>query len=243
MNNQKRLLVIFLLTALFMMIGCERKQPIHIMLDPGHTINEPGALGANGDFEREYNDRLVQEISELLRKSSRFQVSVSRSSAEEVSLSERVVRANSLNVDLFLSIHHDSVSEEKLEKTFRDGRFIAVSKEPKSGYSLFVSQENPKLSDSISFAVDIGLAMEKIGRHPLPVVGETVYREQRRLMNKRFAIFQYDSLAVLRGTQMPAVLFEVGFIVDRKDERFVRVHVREIAKQVVSAVEAFARRR
>ena len=46
---------------------------------------------------------------------------------------------------------------------------------------------------------------------------------------------------MLCGIATPAVLFEVGFIVDQEDEQFVRGNYERIATQVVRALKVYSK--
>lgn len=209
------------------------------MLDSGHTIKEPGALGIRGEYEKTYNDLLVKELASLLAEEQGIDLFLSGVSASDISLKERVDLANQNSVDLLLSIHHNSVSEKKLELAVLNGSSIAKSKEPVSGYSIFVSQENKALTKSILFATELGQAMEQINRRAFDAKRSHELKPQQRLMNKRFSIYQFDHLGILRGANMPAILFEVGFIVDSVDEAFVSSKRSLIAKQIVKAINKY----
>ena len=213
------------------------------MLDSGHTDKDPGALGVRGEYEKHYNDLLIQEVYTTLSRSGRFKVSLTHKPGEELSLKERVSRANAIPVDLLLSLHHNAVSESVSKEAVFQGKSIRESMEPVSGYSLYVSQENPKFTGSLLFATDIGAAMEEIERYPFQAKPSLQVPGSQRLMNTRFGIFQYDALGILRSAHMPAVLFEVGFIVDRNDEQWLSQNRTLIAQQLAKAITRYAERK
>lgn len=210
------------------------------MLDPGHSDKKPGALGARGIYEVHYNDLLVYEIIDELSDDSTIEVLLTRQKGGEVSLSERVIKANESGVSLYLSIHHDSTSSDKLTETIVGGRRALKTRSPISGYSIFISQENPKILASIDAALQLGRQMENINRLPSAHRVYMSKTENRRLMNRRYGIYQFDRLAVLRGVNMPAVLFEIGFIVDEADEQYVTNSRRLIARQIARALRRIA---
>ena len=63
-------------------------------------------------------------------------------------LVERVTRANALEADLFLSIHHDSVPDQFLEKWEFEGEQRNFSDRFK-GHSIFISDDNSDRAGSL----------------------------------------------------------------------------------------------
>ncbi|MCB0353710.1 MAG: N-acetylmuramoyl-L-alanine amidase [Bdellovibrionales bacterium] len=226
--------------ALLFLGSChQRNEPFVIMFDSGHTNREPGALGVQGEFEKKYNDTLVDELIALLNRDESFRTYRSAEPDEEISLEERSFRANRISADLFLSIHHNSVNEEKIEYFSLEGRTAARTREDRQGYSLYISAKNPRITDSLWFATALGKRLEEIGRESYSIHSKSSPPAGQQLMNKRYGIFQYDNLAVLKAASMPALLFEVGFIVDEKDDIWLRQHRTEIAGQIVRALHDF----
>ena len=68
---------------------------------------------------------------------------------------ERVERANALGADLFLSIHHDSVPDQLLEKWEFEGEQRGFSDRFK-GHSIFISDDNSDRAGSLLFARLLG---------------------------------------------------------------------------------------
>ena len=66
-------------------------------------------------------------------------------------------------------------------------------------------------------------------------------RYQRDLLDAVAGVYRYDKLLVLKYTNMPAVLFEAGNIVNREDEIVLQSNERRatIASAVTHAVDGF----
>ena len=112
---------------------------------------------------------------------------------------------------------------------------------PISGYSLFVSGENPKFDQSYKLASSIGKEIRAIGRTPAAHHAEPITGENRPWLDKENGVYRYDKLAVLRQTVMPAVLLEFGVIVDRDDEAYVddAINRRRMTEAVVRALRPY----
>jgi len=92
-------------------------------LDVGHTVEMPGAMSARGISEYQFNLRLAKQIEQkLIDAGFGRTVLLVTTDPPPRGLVKRVVRANCLLADLFLSIHHDGVPDSFLEKWEYEGR-------------------------------------------------------------------------------------------------------------------------
>jgi N-acetylmuramoyl-L-alanine amidase len=141
--------------------------------------------------------------------------------------------------DLLVSVHHDSVRERYLSNWTYDGVERRYS-DMFSGFSLFVSRENPQLKRSLHCASAVGAAMIKAGFKPSLYHADPIWGENRPFADKDNGVHYFDHLAVLRHATMPALLFEAGVVVNREEEtRMSDIKVqREIAVSVADGIEA-----
>lgn len=191
-----------------------------VMLDPGHTAGAPGATSVRGTVEVEYNDAFVALLAPLLVRAG-FRVEVTRRPGEELDLDARAARAGAAGAWLLLSIHHDSAQDQLLEREERDGREAFRAIRPIRGYSLFVSGLNPRYPASLRAAGALGRRLLALGRAPTLHHAEPIPGEGRPLLDRRLGIYRFDELKVLRLAPCPAVLLEVGVLVDPVDEAYV----------------------
>ena len=72
---------------------------------------------------------------------------------------------------------------------------------------------------------------------------ENIPGENRELLNTTMGIYRFDDLIVLKKTNIPAVLLEVGVIVDPDDEKYVSSKDKQkaISQAIVSSVRAYDR--
>jgi len=221
--------------------GALGPRPLRIVVDPGHDPGPGGTLGVRGIYEVHYNDVLAGKVCAALAAAG-FRPVLTRTAGQAMSLDDRAQLANAQHADLFLSIHHDSAQPRYLEKT-KSGTLDAYrATKPIAGYSLFVSMRNPRFAQSYAFAEQLGEAMRKLGRSPALHHAEPIAGENRELLDPRLGIYRFDDLVVLRKTEMPAVLLEVGVIVDPEDEAYVsnEANQQRIVEAIVSAVRRYA---
>jgi N-acetylmuramoyl-L-alanine amidase len=134
-----------------------------IVLDVGHTAESVGAISARNVAEFAFNLRLAQRLEEKLKAEGFAKTKLLLTGGKaRPSLVKRVAAANNLHADLFLSIHHDSVPNKLLDDWEFEGRKSHFS-DRFSGYSVFVSRNNPDFKTSLSFAELIGREMKAQG--------------------------------------------------------------------------------
>lgn len=191
-----------------------------VMLDPGHSASSPGATGVRGTVEVEYNDAFVALLAPKLVRAG-FRVEVTRGAGEELDLEGRAARAGAAGAWLLLSIHHDSAQAQLLQREERDGREAFRATRPVRGYSLFVSGLGPRYPASRRAAEALGRRLLALGRPPTLHHAEPIPGEGRQLLDRRLGIYRFDELKLLRLAPCPAVLLEVGVLVDPVDEAYV----------------------
>ena len=213
-----------------------------IVLDVGHTVQSEGATSARNVAEFAFNLRLARQIEEKLKADgfAETRLLVTEGKARS-SLVRRVTAANDLLANLFLSIHHDSVPNALLENWEFEGRKSHFS-DRFSGYSVFVSRNNPDFKTSLAFAELVAREMKAEGLEYARQYSEAIMgRYQHPLLNKETGVYSYDQLVVLRTTRMPAVLLEAGSIINRDEELKMASAERRnvISSAVTMAVKEF----
>jgi N-acetylmuramoyl-L-alanine amidase len=213
-----------------------------IVLDVGHTAESEGAISARNVAEFVFNLRLAQRIEEKLKADgfAETRLLLTEGKARR-SLVKRVAAANDLPANLFLSIHHDSVPNSLLENWEFEGKKSHFS-DRFSGYSVFVSRNNPDFKTSLSFAELLGKEMKAQDLQYAQQYTQAIMGRYRHpLLNKETGVYSYDQLIVLRRTRMPAVLLEAGSIINRDEELKMDSPERRdiISSGVTAAVKEF----
>jgi N-acetylmuramoyl-L-alanine amidase len=213
-----------------------------IVLDVGHTAKSEGAASARNVPEFNFNLRLAKEIEAKLKAAgfAETRLLVTEGKARP-SLVKRVAAANDLRANLFLSIHHDSVPDKLLESWEFEGKKSHFS-DRFSGYSVWVSRDNPDFQTSLAFAELVAKEMKAEGLQYAHQYTQAIMgRYQHPLLNKETGVYSYDQLVVLRTTRMPAVLLEAGSIINRDEELAMQSPERRdiISSGVTAAVKEF----
>ena len=219
----KRHIVIILL--LFMMLAhftiAEAKsnkldfqnQKKTIVIDPGHGGYDIGAKGPDGTFEKNVTMELARVLALELEKT--YKVILTRTDDYWIDILERTAMANHLNADMFISIHtggsllHQAsgVSLYYYEKT--------------STSALMLETESMEGSSSSNFKERWSNIQ---GRHQKnsKVLAERILNNLKEKIGENVeynAQIQGAPLMVLEGADTPAILIEIGYLTNPKEEK------------------------
>ena len=167
-----------------------------VFIDPGHGGTDPGASG-NGLYEKE----VVLSISKKVRNiliSKGFEVELSRSKDQYVSLSDRAAQANAWDADLFVSIHCNSATSSSANGT--------------ECYTYPTANTSTKsLSKNIASALASKLGLTNRGH-------------------------KEANFAVLRLSNMPAILIETAFINNANDASKLKTRENDFASAIANQI-------
>jgi N-acetylmuramoyl-L-alanine amidase len=163
------------------------------------------------------------------------QVTMVNENGDIDALKDRAAKAG--DARLFVSIHHDSVQPHYLETWEFEGADRQYS-DRFSGYSLFVSRDNPFPGRSLECASAIGAALQARGYPPSNYHAEPIPGENRPFADRGNGVHYYDQLVVAHTAKQPAVLIEAGVIVNRESEQILAMpETREnIAKAIAEGI-------
>jgi N-acetylmuramoyl-L-alanine amidase len=195
-----------------------RSLAFRVILTSG-TLWMQGAISARNVPEYDFNLRLATHLEQsLIEDGFNKTVLLVTGGRARPSLFARAAKANGLSANLLVSIHHDLVPDSLMESWEFEGKESHFS-DRFTGHSIFVSYENPQLDRSLLFGRLLGNELKDRGlqfarQYTQPIMG----RYQRELVDREAGVYRFDQLIVLRKTQMPAVLFEAGSIINREEE-------------------------
>jgi N-acetylmuramoyl-L-alanine amidase len=214
-----------------------------VVLDAGHGGSNAGTASKSGLFEKDVALDLAERARRLLVDRG-FEVVLTRTDDETLSLKERATTANQMRGDIFISIHLNSIEPASVRgvETFYLGpsahpdlEAIAAAENQHSGYSLadlrtlldgiYVDarrDESKRLAQSVQDAV-----MRRLKRTDPAMVDRGV---------------KTAPFVVLVATEMPAILAEVSCLSNRDEaERLATpAHRQTIAEALVSGIQAFS---
>lgn len=192
-----------------------------IAIDIGHTQQHSGATSARGLGEFYFNQVIARKLHAQLSAYGYNNSFIINPKGKNISLKNRNKKAHQRRAIVFISIHHDSMQTKFLKKWKYKGKRYLHSEKFK-GFSLFISQKTAQKKENMKLAQAISNKMLTQGftptlHHAMPIKGEN-----RRLLDKKKGIYEFSELAVLRRSNIPAVLVECGVIVNKDEEHLLR---------------------
>ncbi|UCD55665.1 MAG: N-acetylmuramoyl-L-alanine amidase [Candidatus Omnitrophota bacterium] len=198
-----------------------------IVIDPGHGGKNIGAVGKYGTKEKD----IVLDISKRLKRNLEKQgltVYLTRDRDKPVSLYKRTAFANGKNADLFISVHANASRYSRA----RGFEVYYLSEATNDNARALAAAENA----SLNFEEEIA-GQDEASPPANPTAWDLLLSEHRR-ESKELAYYIYNMTAdnldmkkrgvkgarfvVLKGAIMPAVLIEVGFLTNRREESKLR---------------------
>jgi N-acetylmuramoyl-L-alanine amidase len=196
-----------------------------VVVDAGHGGKDPGARSASGTSnEKDLTLLLARELRDELAERGRVRVALTREDDRYLTLDQRAQIARKLGASAYLSLHIDSAANPaargatvySLSDVASDAEAARLAaKENKAGEGLS-SEPDGSVRSMLS---DLALREQMNASASLAerLVRKSAGRYLLRPEPHRFADFR-----VLRHAEVPAVLFEAGYISNTEDEALLR---------------------
>lgn len=203
-------------------VGPQDKSRPLVVIDPGHGGRDPGAIG--GAFrEKDVVLGLAKALRDRLVEQGGIRVALTREDDRLLVLQERPEIARRLDADLFISIHADSAGDV----TGVSGASIYTLSEEASSEAAarFAERENDAdilngaevagQSEEISDIL-VELSQRRVQENSSEFA-QLITREGQGILRFHPQSRRSAALAVLRAPDVPAVLYESGFITNPQD--------------------------
>ena len=241
---------LFMALSFLLAMPMAAQKPYTLVLDAGHGGKDPGAVG-KFSYEKNLNLALVLKIGELINERyPDVNVVYTRSTDVFIPLQERADISNKNNADLFISIHANASevkaskgvetfilgnerAEKNLDVAMRENAVIKLEADYKTTYHGF----DPNSIDSyIMFELMQNSYMEQS-----LLFAEQVQKRFVGHLNRSDRGVQQASFWVLLKTACPSILFEMGFISNPEEERFLNepASMAQMANAIVNACGAY----
>jgi N-acetylmuramoyl-L-alanine amidase len=195
-----------------------------VLIDPGHGGHDPGAVSGSGEVaEKALTLELARELRDRLAKNGRVRIAMTREDDRFLSLDQRAALARRLGASLYVSLHMDSAPNPLARGASVYSLSDVASDDEAARLAL---KENSAVvraggSDGSVQAIlsDLAVRSQMTASANLAnrVVRNSRGRVELRPQPHRFADFH-----VLRSAEVPAILFEAGYISNIDDEAMLR---------------------
>jgi N-acetylmuramoyl-L-alanine amidase len=198
-----------------------------VVLDPGHGGQDTGAIGPSGLKEKEVVLDLALRLRRLLTERLGIRVVMTRTEDVFVPLHERAAIANRAKADFFISLHVNGATKRGAEgfETFYFTREPSDSDARASAQrENLVIETNGAGGKDLESLLRITLADMAVTRdmRESGEMAELVLSRLDRLLKVENRGVKSGPFYVLATTAMPAILVEVAFITNPKEERKLR---------------------
>ncbi len=214
-----------------------------VVLDPGHGGRDPGAIGTRGTQEKRVVLATALQIKRVLEAGGRCRVALTRSNDRFVALGARVDFARRRQAALFVSIHADSAPGARGASVYT----LGDSSDALAG--ALARRENE--ADRAG-----GLRLPSVPPEVQAILASLIQAETRngsaRMAQQVVAELGQDvpllpnthrqaGFVVLKAPDVPAVLVEIGFLSDPRDEAALRQpdHRTKLARAMGRAIHGW----
>jgi N-acetylmuramoyl-L-alanine amidase len=227
-----------------------------IMIDPGHGGIDGGAVSAANVLEKNVVLAVGKELARQLNAGGRYDVRLTRQSDVFISLDQRLKLSLQHEVDLFISLHADSLAEAHGASSIRGATVYTLSERASDEHARRMAEKENN-SDAVA-----GLSVTK--GHGDDEVNSILFD----LMKRETANFSTDfsnaliktlkktnilsrvpkraaAFKVLKQTHAPSVLIELGYLSHPEDEKLLNTPAwhRQTATSIAQSVDAYFAKR
>ncbi len=207
-----------------------------VIIDPGHGGKDPGAIGPTGLKEKEVTLEIALYLKKLL-KGAGIPTYLTRSKDEFVYLEDRTNFANQKNGFVFVSLHANSVLNHRpsaagIETFLLSSKYIGASARDVADRENRASRAHPELdTDLAKIIADLEESANIKYSFDFADIIQKKLVEYLKLENRGI---KQAPFVVLKGANMAAVIVEVGFISNPKEEKLLETNkFRENAAQAL----------
>lgn len=197
------------------------KRPL-IIIDPGHGGQDPGALGANGMFEKTIVLAVGLELKKQLEASG-YIVRMTRDKDVFIPLRGRVIFARKNKGDLFISLHADSIRDSNVT-----GASVYTLSDKASDIETEKLADRENKSDLIA-GIDLSHQEDDVAGILIDLAARDTMNQSRYLANTVVMNFDKNGVqtidgaqrsagfAVLKAMDIPSILVEMGYLTNRAE--------------------------
>ena len=224
-----------------------------VAVDAGHGGEDPGAIGASGNYEKHVTLAIAKKLVSALRKTEGFKAYLIRDDDYFIPLLERrKIARNRYKADIFISIHADAALSplakgasvfalSRKGATSATSRFAQALAEKENKSDLIGGVDNQATGrDSQLTNILADMVVEGSMTHSLHM-GNLILSELDEIGHLHSKRVEQAGFAVLKEPGMISVLVETGFISNPYEEAKLTNpdEQQKIAQSVLTGVKSF----
>ena len=222
-------------------------RPLVIAIDPGHGGQDPGAVGPTGKREKDITLAVARELARQINATPGLKAYLTRDSDVFIPLPMRAQKARAAKADMFISIHADAAENRAATGS---SVYVLSTKGASSQRARWLAdKENAadlvggvRLQQTEGTLANVLLDLAQSGymKASEDAAGHVLGGLKRIGKNHKPNI-ERANFAVLRTSDMPAMLVETAFISNPDEERRLidPAYQRQIAGAVLDGVHTF----
>ncbi|WMJ69872.1 N-acetylmuramoyl-L-alanine amidase [Stenotrophomonas sp. 24(2023)] len=218
-----------------------------VAIDPGHGGQDPGAIGPTGKREKDVTLAVARELARQVNATPGLKAYLTRDSDVFIPLPMRAQKARAAKADIFISIHADAAENRSATGS---SVYVLSTKGASSQRARWLAdKENAadlvggvRLQQTEGTLANVLLDLAQSGymKASEDAAGH-VLGGLKRIGNNHKPNIERANFAVLRTSDMPAMLVETAFISNPDEERRLidPAYQRRIAGAVLDGVNTF----
>jgi N-acetylmuramoyl-L-alanine amidase len=222
-----------------------------IVLDAGHGGHDSGATGPTGLMEKDLVLDVTRRVAKLVQDRLGLKVLLTRDSDNFVTLRDRTSYANRQHADLFVSIHanaHREAAADGVETYFLSSeatdstaRQVAAAENGVVQLEQQTGRGSGQGRDIVKAILwDLAQSEFQVESSRLAEVVHDSMTQTLRISNRGV---KQAGFYVLGGAAMPAILLEIGFVTNPREERKLKdtKYRDEIARAIFAGLAEYKR--
>lgn len=216
-----------------------------IVIDPGHGGRDPGAIGINGEKEKDIMLELAKLVAQKVESELGCEAILTRANDVFLPLEKRTAIANMKKGDLFVSLHTNAHRNRKIRGVETYILNIALDEDAMNLAARENATSRKNISDLQMILNDLMLntKINESSRLARFVHKALVRRLREKDKTVRDRGVRQAPFYVLIGAEMPAILVEVGYITNPTENRQLRrgSHLERVASGIVKGIDSYVK--
>lgn len=222
-------------------------RPLVIAIDAGHGGQDPGAIGQQGKREKDVTLAIARELARQINATPGLKAYLTRDTDVFIALPRRAQLARAAKADMFISIHADAAENRSARgssvyvlslrgASSQRARWLA----DKENASDMIGGVRLEQTDTTLASVLLDLTQSGHMKASEDAAGH-VLAGLKNVGNNHKPHIERANFAVLRTSDMPAMLVETAFISNAEEERRLidPAHQRVLARAVLDGVNTY----